>query len=460
MMNRREFFFGAMAATASAARRLRPPDLRLEIDSHRHEVAPGFVYTTTAYNGQAPASVLRLRQGVPVTVEITNHTAFEEYVHWHGLEVPASMDGTKEEASLAVPAHGSIHYTLTPRQEGVRWIHSHAMSHPRLDRGVYSGQYGIVYVEPRNNPGAYDREFFLAIHEWGAEMRQIPDSEEDLEEADDSLVGLPSDGGWEVQYDIGSINGKALGAGEPLRVREGERVLFHILNASATVTQRFALPGHLFHIAALDGNPVSRPQSVEVLELGAGERVSAFVRMTNPGVWILGAIRASERMDGRMGVVVEYAGCAGIPKWKDPPLRPWDYTLFAEEYPQQELLPEQLIPMVIDRGAVDENGMETWTINGKKYDDIPERLESGRRYRLIFENRSDEDHPVHLHRYSFELTRLHGRSVAGLLKDVIMLKRYGQLEVDFTPTRKGLVLFHCHQQMHMDGGFKKIFDFV
>jgi FtsP/CotA-like multicopper oxidase with cupredoxin domain len=459
-MNRREFFLGAMAASASAAQRSRSPDLRLEIDSLRHEVAPGFVYKTTAYNGQVPAPVLRLRQGVPVTVEIVNNTALEEYVHWHGLEVPARLDGTMEEASLAVPAHGRIQYTLTPRQEGVRWIHSHAMSHPRLDRGVYSGQYGIVYVEPRNNPGAYDREFFLAIHEWGAEMRQIPDSEEDTEEAEDlGPTGLPSGGSWEVQYDIGSINGKALGIGEPLRVREGEQVLFHILNASATVTQSFALPGHRFEVIALDGNAVPCPREVEVLQLSPGERISALVRMTNPGVWIFGATRGSDRVDGRMGVIVEYAGCSGNPQWKDPLLQPWEYAIFSNPRPQPKLAPEQLIPMMIDSEEA-ADGMETWTINGKNYDGVPTVLHAGLRYRLLFENRSDEDHPVHLHQHSFELTRLHGRAMGGVWKDVVLLKRYEGLEVDFTPVGKGLSLFHCHQQMHMDRGFKKLFEIV
>lgn len=449
-----------MAASASAVQRSRPPDLRLEIDSIRHEVAPGFVYNTTAYNGQAPAPVLRLRQGVPVAVEIANNTAFEEYVHWHGFEIPSRLDGTMEEASLAVPAHGKIHYTLTPRLEGLRWIHSHAMSHRQLDRGVYSGQYGIVYVEPKNNPGAYDREFFLATHEWGAEMRQIPDSEEDIEEAEDfGAMGLPSGGSWEVQYDIGSINGKALGAGEPLRVREGEHVLFHILNASATVTQSFALPGHRFEVVRLDGNVVPRPREVEVLELGPGERISAFVRMTNPGIWIFGATRGSDRVDGRMGIVVEYAGRSGTPQWKDPLSQPWDYAIFSEPGAQPKLAPEQLIPMVINREQA-EDGMDTWTINGRNYDGVPDRLHAGLRYRLLFENRSDEDHPVHLHRHSFELTRLHGREICGISKDVVLLKRYASLEVDFMPVGKGLSLFHCHQQMHMDRGFRKLFEVV
>src|SRR5215475_12310873 len=228
-MDRREFLWGATAASVSSVMRSRPPDVRLEIDSLLHEVARGFVYRTAAYNKQVPAPILRLREGVPTTVEVENHTSLDEYVHWHGLELPVSMDGTIEEASLPVPARSCIRYTLTPHQPGVRWVHSHAMSHGKLDRGVYGGQYGIVYIEPKNNPGAYDREFFLAAHEWGAEMQWIQQSEEDKEENEDiGPAGLPTNGSWEVQYDIGSINGKALEAGEPLRVREGNRVLFHI----------------------------------------------------------------------------------------------------------------------------------------------------------------------------------------------------------------------------------------
>ena len=88
------------------------------------------------------------------------------------------------------------------------------------------------------------------------------------------------------------------------------------------------------------------------------------------------------------------------------------------------------------------------------------KLHAGLRYRLLFENRSDEDHPVHLHRHSFELTRLHGRAMGGLWKDVVLLKRYASLEVDFTAIYKGLSLFHCHQQMHMDRGFKKLFEVI
>jgi FtsP/CotA-like multicopper oxidase with cupredoxin domain len=68
--------------------------------------------------------------------------------------------------------------------------------------------------------------------------------------------------------------------------------------------------------------------------------------------------------------------------------------------------------------------------------------------------------PVHLHRHSFELTRLAGMPTAGVLKDVVMVGGYQEVEVDFIADDPGLTLFHCHQQLHMDFGFMTLFDYV
>src|ERR1700679_580981 len=95
--------------------------------------------------------------------------------------------------------------------------------------------------------------------------------------------------GMEVAADIFSINDKALGAGEPIRVSAGQRVLFHFLNASAIENRHLARPGHKFNVIALDGNQVPTPAAVDVLMLGPGERVDAIVEINQPGVWILGA---------------------------------------------------------------------------------------------------------------------------------------------------------------------------
>jgi FtsP/CotA-like multicopper oxidase with cupredoxin domain len=88
----------------------------------------------------------------------------------------------------------------------------------------------------------------------------------------------------------------------------------------------------------------------------------------------------------------------------------------------------------------------------------PFQVQQGKRYRLRMRNATDDIHPMHLHRHSFELTRIAGRQTAGVIKDVVMLAGYQEMEIDFTANSPGLSLFHCHMQLHMDYGFMVLFD--
>ena len=94
--------------------------------------------------------------------------------------------------------------------------------------------------------------------------------------------------------------------------------MFHFLNASAIENRHLALPGHKFNVVALDGNPVPVPAAVDVLLLGPGERIDAWVEMNQPGVWILGAPEDPVR-EGGLGIAVEYANQHRTPQWVAPP---------------------------------------------------------------------------------------------------------------------------------------------
>jgi FtsP/CotA-like multicopper oxidase with cupredoxin domain len=181
--------------------------------------------------------------------------------------------------------------------------------------------------------------------------------------------------------------------------------------------------------------------------------------MRNPGVWILGTPMDDDRKNG-MGIVVEYAGKNGAPRWVKPPKQTWDYTAFGKDRVVQP--PEETISLAFGKVNGGQGGFNRWTVNGKSFDDKaePTVLHKGRRYRLIFDNQTDDPHPVHLHRNSFELTKVHGKPTAGILKDVVLVKGFKQIEVDVTPAMEGLTLFHCHQQLHMDYGFKLLFNVV
>jgi len=156
--------------------------------------------------------------------------------------------------------------------------------------------------------------------------------------------------------------------------------------------------------------------------------------------------------------VVEYANKSGPPRWIKPPKSSWDYTAF-DSPGRLAAAPDETIPMVFGKINGGREKFNRWTINGKSYDpnDPPQTLRKGGRYRLAFDNQTDDAHPVHLHRNTFELTKAYGKATAGVLKDVVLVKPFGTIEVDFTANNPGLTLFHCHQQLHMDYGFKKVF---
>ena len=455
-----------------------PADYVLHIKASPIEIATKRIISATTYNGQFPGPLLRFKEGEPVTVDVHNETETPEQLHWHGQMVPVDVDGASEEGTPFIPAHGMRRITFTPRPAGFRFYHTHNRAGANLSAGQYSGQVGPVYIEPRREAGRYDREVFLVLKEFeptfsrGGDMAQnflSPATKvKDLEQQGESAMkaslakGMPH--GYEVGYGSFTINGRMLGHGDPIRVKRGERVLFHVLNGSATEIRSLALPGHFFDVVALDGNPVPNPARVPVLWLGTAERVSAIVEMNHPGVWIMGDLADDDRRHG-MGIMVEYAGSTGKGQWIAPPLHRWNYAAFAKAG-ATAALPDETFDMIFAKENAAEEGFNRWTINGTAYpmggQPMPAsfHLKQGNRYRIRMRNASDDIHPIHLHRHSFEITKLAGKPTAGILKDVLMLGGYQEAEIDFVANNQGLTLFHCHQQLHMDFGFMTLFDYV
>ena len=268
--------------------------------------------------------------------------------------------------------------------------------------------------------------------------------------------------GFEVSYELFGINGRMLGQGEPIRVKQGERVLFHVLNASATEIRSLALPGHVFSVIALDGNPVATQADLPVLWLGTAERISALIDMNHPGVWVMGDLSDDDRGHG-MGIVIEYAEKKGKPQWVKPKSYRWDYTRFGKPNAVPDT-PDEMIQITVVKHNAALGGFNKWTLNGEAFSMETMKpmymVHEGRRYRLKFRNASDDIHPLHLHRHSFELTRIGGKTTAGVIKDVVMMGGFQEVEFDFVADNPGLTLFHCHQQLHMDFGFMALFNYA
>jgi FtsP/CotA-like multicopper oxidase with cupredoxin domain len=455
-MLRREFLekLGAgagLSAVPTFVRHLLPEnpkaDATLHISPVELEVAPRKIVKTIGYNGSVPGPVLRFREGQSVTIEVVNDTKDPELVHWHGLFVAPEVDGSAEEGTPLIPPQSSQRYFFDVRPAGTRWYHTHVSAGRNLNRSTFTGQFGMLCIEPRGDAGRYDAEVPLCLHGWKP-----------------YFSNTAGEGTMEPAYELFSINSHALGHGEPIRVREGQRVLFRILNASATLQHQIAFGGHQFEIIALDGNPVPTPRKVDVLSLGPAERVDAVVTMNVPGVWILGELNDQIRNQG-LGIVVEYENRKETPRWVAPGNVSWDYKIFGVPPASSSgeagtSVQTELIPLIFKRKFAGNNWVDHWTINGKEFPKAdPILVRENHRYRLRFDNQSDDDHPVHLHRHSFELKNIAGENTAGIFKDVVVVPRRKVVEAEFVANHPGLTLFHCHQQMHMDFGFMALLQY-
>ena len=178
----------------------------------------------------------------------------------------------------------------------------------------------------------------------------------------------------------------------------------------------------------------------------------------------MGDLADDDRQHG-MGIVIEYAGANGKAQWIAPPSYRWNYGLFTKSGTIADP-PDETFEMIFAKNNAAADGFNRWTINGVAYpmrnDMVPAsfHLKEGKRYRIRMRNASDDIHPIHLHRHSFELTRVAGKTTSGILKDVVMLGGYQEAEIDFVANNPGLTLLHCHQQLHMDFGFMTLFDYV
>ena len=461
---------GGSAGGTTACARPAPPggkaDYTLRIGTGAVELAPDHVVSTLTYNGQFPGPLLRFKEGRRTSVDVFNDTGSPEQLHWHGQQVGVDVDGAAEEGTPYIPAHGMRRISFVPGPAGFRFYHTHVVPRADLSRGQYSGLVGPVYIEPRQNAGAYDQEIFLTLKEFEPTLSRGGDmasdflaggQDQDLKAKGESSMaaslarGEPR--GYEVGYGAFAVNGRMLGHGDPdPRAYRPAGVAARAERQRHRDPQFGAARAHLRRVA-LDGNPVPNPAPVPVLWLGAAERISALVTDQSGRLGVGRSLRRRPRPRHGRGRRIRR------PRWGSAmggPRRSSGTTGCSPRPTRPAPPPDHTIEMLIEKRNAADDGFNAWTINGTPFSMDGNQpvldVQRGKRYRLRFRNASDDLHPMHLHRHTFEITHFAGTPTAGVRKDVAMLGGYQSMDVDFVADQPGLSLLHCHQQIHMDYG--------
>lgn len=256
-------------------------------------------------NGSLPAPTLRWREGDRVTLRVTNTLDEDSSIHWHGILLPANMDGVPGVSFGGIRPGDTHTYRFDVRQSGTYWYHSH--SGFQEQRGLY----GALLVEPRTaEPFSYDREHVVTLSDWTDEnpdrvfaklrkyshyynfnQRTVGDFLRDVRErgfgatlADRAHWGemrmTPTDladvTGATYTY---LMNGHTPAGNWTGRFRPGERVRLRFVNAGAASYFDVRIPGLTMTVVATDGQPV-HPVTVDEFRIASGETLDVVVRPT------------------------------------------------------------------------------------------------------------------------------------------------------------------------------------
>jgi len=301
--------------------------------------------TGYAVNGSIPGPLLRWREGDTVTLRVANRLQEDASIHWHGMLLPANMDGVPGLSFHGIRPGGDYTYTFKVRQNGTYWYHSHSGFDEQ------KGIYGPIIIEPeRPSPVRYDREHVILLSDWTDEdprrvfaklkkqsgyynfnQRTAGDFFRDVREqglsaalADRRMWGQmrmnPTDlsdvTGYTYTY---LMNGTTPAGNWTGLFSPGERVRLRFINGSAQSYFDVRIPGLKLTVVAADGQYV-RPVEVDELRIATAETYDVVVEPSGQEAFTIFA-QSLDRTGYAAGTLAVRAGLrAEVPALDAPQL--------------------------------------------------------------------------------------------------------------------------------------------
>ncbi|MEW6503838.1 MAG: copper oxidase [Chloroflexota bacterium] len=233
------------------------------------EILKGVTVTAFTYNGSVPGPMIRVSEGDDVKIIVKNDLPQPTTIHWHGIQVPNSMDGVPDVTQKPILPGEVFVYEFRAKPAGTFMYHSHYEG----DVQVMAGLYAPFIIEPRaDNLDLPDIDATLMISEW-----LIKDGY--------TYAAMPMSG---MEPNYFTINGKSFPDTPTLSVKRGDRVRLRLIGIG-----QFIHPMHLhgvpFKIVAIDGYPIPPEMHLtrDTVSVAPGERYDIEFIADEPGKWLL-----------------------------------------------------------------------------------------------------------------------------------------------------------------------------
>jgi CopA family copper-resistance protein len=334
---------GWAASASSGLEMLRGNSFDLGI-GYREVNFTGKSRQATVINGGLPGPVLRWKQGENVRLRVSNNLAVDTSLHWHGIILPAGMDGVPGLSFPGIKPGEMFEYSFPVSQSGTYWYHSHSGFQEQ------TGLYGALIIDPiEPEPFSYDRDYVVMLSDWSDtkperiftnlkkqshyynnQQRTAGDTFADIK--DKGIAGTWRDRAmWnrmrmndrDIADVTGStytylVNGHTPDANWEGIFSKGERVRLRIINSSAMSIFDVRIPGLKLTVVAADGQYVE-PVTVDEFRIGTAEIYDVIVE-PQEGAYTLFA-QSIDRSGYARGTLTEQAGLAAVvPAMDSPPV--------------------------------------------------------------------------------------------------------------------------------------------
>ena len=460
------------------------------------EIARDVKLPVWTYGSTVPGTEIRVTQGDFVQVELKNNLKEPVTIHWHGYPLLSAMDGVPGINQDSVKPGETFTYEFSADVVGTYWYHSHQESSNQVDKGLY----GALIVEPKDKT-KIDKDFTLILDEWMSDpsgMDSMVGMNDSSLQSSSDMSGMNMSGGMSMDstgnseqgkdmkasgdtsmegmdmssdnpqmteeemmaymYDIYTVNGKSGELIEPLNVKKGDIVRLRFINAGYR-SHGIHIPGQDIKVVSTDGQDITGAGIIkdQIINIAPGERYDVEFTITSEDDFILDA-HDDNAYNDQLQIPVKVEGGSGktLEESKDNELPIFDLITYGTPSKGEFSLDDQFtVDYNVELNMMIEGNTQKYTINGKVFSELPAlKIKKGDLVKLTYENKSEVDHPMHLHGHFFQILSRNGKAVTGapMMKDTLLIKPGEKYIVAFKADNPGNWVQHCHELHHAAGG--------